>query len=469
MHDLWLRILEKLSTQVKKPDFLTWFQNTGIISFEDGLMVIGVPNMYAKNWLETKINAQLRSAIQMVEPGMREVMVELMPEFAMPNDNRSIDVTKIFGAEKKPRKLPGRQEVRLVEGVASKCLNPKYTLGNYIIGQNNRLAHAACYSVGHSPGAAYNPLFIYGGVGLGKTHLLQATGNEILRNDPDKVVVYMTSERFTNEIVEAIGKRSSKAFKDRYRKVDCLIIDDIQFLADKEMTQQEFFHTFNELYDNNKQIIISSDRAPRDLKGLEDRLVSRFGMGMIVDVQLPDYETRLAILHSKCREQQVIMHPEVLEFIAKNSTDSIRELEGVLLQAIAELQLQHIVPSIHSVNAIFKKLKKDAVQDEIYTERSHRAISSEEVINAVARFYKISRDDLVGEIRKREIMMPRQIAMYLVREELNFAYEKIGADFGGKNHSTVMHSVEKVLKQLKKDQNLLNEVNSIKKELNANA
>lgn len=465
--ELWLRVLEKVEPELKKPHFLTWFQNTGVVSFADGLMVVGVPNLYAKDWLEHKINGQLISAIRSVEPAFKELMIEVRPEFQLPNENRSVDVTKVFGNEKKPRKLPGRQEVRLVEGVASKCLNPKYTLHNFIIGQNSRLAHAACYSVAHSPGTTYNPLFVYGGVGLGKTHLLQATGNELLRNDPDKVVVYMTSERFTNEIVEAIGKRSSKSFKDRYRKVDCLIIDDIQFLANKEMTQQEFFHTFNELYDNNKQIIISSDRPPRDLAGLEDRLVSRFGMGMIVDVQQPDYETRLAILQAKCREYQVLLHPEVLEFIAKNTADSVRELEGVLLQAIAESQLEHTTPTVRSVSNIFKKLRKETFfEGKASSDQGQKRVrTSEEVAEIVASYYSVSPMEIFGEARKREVMHPRQVAMYLIRHELNFPYEKIGEDFGGKNHTTVMHACEKIVKQLKKDSSLIQDINSIKRDM----
>lgn len=464
--DLWLQILQKVEPDVKRPHFLTWFQNTGILSNENGNLVIGVPNMYAKDWLENKIYAELKAAVQFIDPTIQEVSVQVDSGLAQPDSAKSVDVTKLFAGDKKVRKLPGRQEVRLAEGVASKCLNPKYNLHNYIVGQDNRLAHAACMSVANNPGKAYNPLFIYGGVGLGKTHLLQATGNEILRKDPDKVVVYITSERFTNEIIEAIGKRNSKSFKDRYRKVDCLIIDDIQFLANKEMTQQEFFHTFNELYDNNKQIIISSDRSPKDLAGLEDRLVSRFGMGMIVDVQLPDIETRIAILQAKCREHGVLMHPEVLEFIAANVQDSVRELEGVLLQAIASAELEHTTPTVRSVATIIKKIKKvDINFDTNLPAPSRRATSSGEVIELVANYYKLETSDLTGDVRRRDIMVPRQVAMYLIRHELNYPYEKIGEDFGGKNHTTVMHACEKIIKALKKDQNLLRDINSIKKDM----
>lgn len=466
-HDLWLRVLEKLEPRIKKTHFLTWFQNTAVLSVNDGLMVVGVPNIFAKDWLEHKINGDLVQAVQEVEPEVRELMFEVEPNLSLPDDNRSVDVNKLFKADKKKtRKLPNRQEVKLVEGISSKCLNPKYTLNKFIVGPNNRLAHAACGAVGKSPGQTYNPLFIYGGVGLGKTHLLQATGNEILRHDSDKIVVYMTSERFTNEIIEAIGKRNSKSFKDRYRKVDCLIIDDIQFLANKDRTQEEFFHTFNDLYDNGKQIIISSDRPPKELDKLEDRLVSRFEMGMIADVKFPDYETRLAILHAKCREHQVLIHSEVLEFIALNTQDSIRELEGVLVQAIAQAQLEHSTPTLRSVREIMLKvgqIKEGASIPE--TEFVKRAESVEDVIQLVAEHYKVDPQDLMGSSRKRAVMIPRQMAMYLIRQEFAWSYEQIGERFGGRNHTTVLHACDKIKTKLKKDRNMLHDVNALKKEM----
>lgn len=465
-HELWLRILEKVELEVKRPHFLTWFQDTAILSFHDGLLVIGVPNIFAKDWLENKLSGQLLDAVKQVHPDVRELMIEVDPHLALPDDSRGVDVNKVFSKEKKTRKLPGRQEVKLIEGISSKCLNPRYTLQHFIVGPSNRLAQAACLAVGTSPGALYNPLFVYGGVGLGKTHLLQATGNEILRNDPDKVVVYMTSERFTNEIVEAIGKRNSKEFKDRYRRVDCLIIDDIQFLANKDRTQEEFFHTFNELYDNGKQIIISSDRPPKELNELQDRLVSRFEMGMIVDVQFPDYETRLAILQAKCREHQVLIHAEVLEFIAMNARDSVRELEGVMIQAIAQAQLEHSTPTVRSVAKIIKKLGRDHLEGlDQSVDTPKLRLHPEDVVDIVARYFRVGVDELLGGSRKAGVLIPRQVAMYLIRNELGLAYEQIGAEFGGKNHTTVIHACEKIDGQVKKDKNLLRDMNSIKKEM----
>ncbi|HAU39490.1 MAG: Chromosomal replication initiator protein chromosomal replication initiator protein [Candidatus Peregrinibacteria bacterium GW2011_GWF2_43_17] len=467
MKEFWIQVLAKMEPRVKRAHFVTWFQDTAVLSKKDGLLIIGVPNVYARDWLENKLNGELISAVREVDSAILQISFEVHPNLGLADDKRGVDVKTLVDGGHSPRKVRGKQEVRLAEGVVSKCLNPKYTLQNFVVGQDNRLAHAACMAVSASPGSSYNPLFVYGGVGLGKTHLLQATGNEILRNYSDKVVVYMTSERFTNEIVEAIGKRSSKSFKDRYRNVDCLIIDDIQFLANKEMTQVEFFHTFNELYDNGKQIIISSDKPPKELKGLEQRLTSRFEMGMIVDVQFPDFETRLAILHAKCREHQVLIAPEVLEFVAYNVRNSVRELEGVLLQAIAQSQLEQSTPTIRSVARIVKKLNKIdplAGYDEKGDDRTV-ARSPDDVLSIVCKYYKIERDYLVGADRHIGIMRPRQIAMYLIKQELRHSYEEIGRLFSGRNHTTVMHAVDKVLKTLRKDEGLLRDVNALKMEM----
>ncbi|EKD63666.1 MAG: hypothetical protein ACD_51C00231G0009 [uncultured bacterium] len=464
--DFWIQILKKIEPRVKMAHFVTWFQDTAVLEVKDGMMIVGVPNVYAKGWLENKLNGELITSIKEVDPTVNKVVFEVHPNLGLADDHRGVDI-KSLTASDKPRKVRGKQEVRLAEGVSSKCLNPKYTLKSFVVGQDNRLAHAACMAVSASPGSSYNPLFVYGGVGLGKTHLLQATGNDILRNFPDKVVVYATSEKFTNEIIEAIGKRSAKTFKDRYRNVDCLIIDDIQFLANKEMTQVEFFHTFNELYDNGKQIIISSDKAPKELKGLEQRLISRFEMGMIVDVQFPDFETRLAILQAKCREHQVLIAPDVLEFVAYNVRNSIRELEGVLLQAIAQAELEKSTPTIRSVARIVKKLNKyDALAG--YDEKGDdRAVarSPKDVLSIVAGYYKIPHDELIGLDRHKGVMRPRQIAMYLIRQELKHSFEEIGNLFSGRNHTTVMHAVDKVVKDLRKDSLVLRDVNSLKQEM----
>ncbi|OIP81333.1 chromosomal replication initiator protein DnaA [Candidatus Peregrinibacteria bacterium CG10_big_fil_rev_8_21_14_0_10_44_7] len=463
--DLWTEILKRLKSKVKKAHFVTWFQDTAVIEFKDGRMIVGVPNVYARDWLENKMGDDLVSTIREIDQTVSDIVFEVHPNLGLADDTRGVDIQSLL--DKSPRKIRGKQEVKLAEGVVSKCLNPKHTLQNFVVGQDNRLAHAACMAVSANPGGAYNPLFVYGGVGLGKTHLLQATGNEILRHYPDKVVAYVTSERFTNEIIEAIGKRSARSFKDRYRNVDCLIIDDIQFLANKEMTQVEFFHTFNELYDNRKQVIISSDKPPKELKGLEARLTSRFEMGMIVDVQFPDFETRLAILNAKCREHQALIAPDVLEFVAHNVRSSVRELEGVLLQAIAQAQLENSTPTIRSVARIVQKLNKyDALAgyDDAGDDRAV-ARSPQDIIDIVSGYYKLPHQQLLGADRHKGIMRPRQIAMYLIRQELKHSYEEIGKLFSGRNHTTVMHAVDKVMKMLRKDSLLLRDVNALKVEM----
>ncbi len=467
--DLWEKILLDIEPSISRSNLVTWFQNTAILDITDSVLRIGVPNPFAKDWLYQKYNDLiLRSACMFVHE-IKALQYEVDSTLQSDTDTRAINIHQIL---KKPlkqiRKLPNKQEMRVTDdGVKSKFLNERYRLDNFVVGKDNRLAHAACSAVSNHPGGAYNPLFIYGGVGLGKTHLLQATGSEVLRKYSDKIIVYITSERFMNEIVEAIGRRNTKQFKDRYRQVDCLIIDDIQFLANKEMTQEEFFHTFNELYDANKQIIISSDRPPRELKGVQDRLISRFAMGMIVDVQFPDYETRLAILHAKCREHRALIPPEVLDFIAFNVHHSVRELEGVLLQAIAESQLESSTPTVKSVATLLKKLNKDDVIQGYDPSNEHRLLAktSEDILNIVADYFKITKSEILGSDRKKEIMLPRQVSMYLIRNELGKSYESIGEGFGNRSHTTVLHACEVISSKLKTNSKLVRDMHALKKEM----
>jgi len=465
--EIWEKVLKKLIPAINKANFLTWFQHTTVLEVNGKEMKVGVPSIFARDWLTSKYNDKIIEAAQAILPEVKEVSYEVDSTLSTPNDNRSVDVSSLFEPKKKVRKVANKQEVNMGDGMRSKLLNPKYTLDNYISGQENRLIHAACSSVAQNPGGQYNPLFIYGGVGLGKTHLLQATGNEIMKNYPGKTIAYLTSERFMNEVVEAIQSRNTRKFKDRYRNVDGLIIDDIQFLATGERTQEEFFHTFNDLYDNNKQIIISSDRPPLELKGLADRLKSRFEMGMVLDVQFPQYETRLAILQSKCMEHQVIIVPEVLEFIASNVKHSIRELEGVLLQAMAQAQLDHCTPTVKSVASLIKKLNKDNKVEGVTEtlDDGPTVTTSEDVLDIVSKYYKVSREALKGPERRKDIMVPRQICMYLIRTEMDFSLEKIGEDFGGRNHTTVMHACNNIIRRLKTDSRLVRDVNAIKKEM----
>jgi len=385
------------------------------------------------------------------------------------------DVKELFKEtdDKKIRKVRNVNEVTVSKGsrgerVVSKMLNERYTLDTFVVGKDNRLPHAVCSAVSENPGGIYNPLYIYGDVGLGKTHLLQAVGNEVLRNFPDKVVKYITAEKFVSEVVEAIGRRNMHKFKEQYRNVDVFLLDDVQFFARKDSSQQEFFHTFNELYDANKQIVITSDRPPTQLQGLDERLKSRFAMGMVVEMLFPDFETRLAILQDKCKDFEAIIDPEVLSFVASNVHNSVRELEGVLRQAVAESQLSDSVPTIRSVAEIIKRLNKaqEIIGYDIEAKRTEMIVKqATDVMAIVAKYYGLSVDDLIGQVRKKEVMQPRQICMYLIKQELNESYEKIGSTFGGRNHTTVMHACSKTAEDLKKNLRLVRDVNALKREM----
>ena len=484
-NEIWYKVLQFLSEKIKKADFYVWFQGTMILSLENGKVCIGVPSIFAKDWFQKRYVSVLLEAFESAAPGLVTDISFDIDDSLSGDDSEGADLREMFAngghsdemvmfPKKKNKKESSNifnssiVEYQTVQNYGSKTLNPKYTLDSFVVGSNNRLAHAAATAVAARPGLAYNPLFIYGDVGLGKTHLLQASGNGILKNFPNSTVVYITAEKFTNEIVESIQKNNVKAFRNKYRKVDCIIIDDIQFLADKSRTQEEFFHTFNELYHENKQIIISSDKPPKELEGLEDRLVSRFEMGMIVDVTFPDYETCLAILIEKSTELDVHIPSDVLDFIALNVQSSIRELEGVLVQVVAFAKLEGETPSMQTVASILKKLgkidlvtsKEELTQSPSDTIRRHT--SGSDVIDLVAKYYNLTKYDLVGDRRAREIMIPRQVGMYILRSDFNYSYEKIGSEFGGRNHTTAMHACAKMKKMLKKDQNLQNELNDIK-------
>jgi chromosomal replication initiator protein len=478
---LWRSVINELQADIKKADLLVWFQGTGIIAKEQKKVKIGLPSIFAQEWFSKRYRDSIMNAFKKVGEEVDELDFEIDSSLVESNGG-GIDMRDFFkSSEKKVRKLPGKQEVKVTPApfessngsgdggqMFSKILNPKYRLDNFIIGSDNRLAHAACSAVARKPGGTYNPLFVYGDVGLGKTHLLQGTGNTILDYYPDMIVVYGTAEKFTNEIIDAIKKNDVKGFRNRYRRADCLIIDDIQFLAKKSRTQEEFFHTFNELYDDNKQIILSSDRPPKELDGIEERLVSRFEMGMIVDVTFPDFETRLAILHKKTQEMEMIIAPEVLEFIACNVQHSIRELEGVLVQAMAQAQLDNSTPTSNSVARIMKKLGKINLETEpenFHSTDNGRVTNCNDLIGVVAKYFKLEPYDLVGDDRSREVMVPRQICMYILRKEFNFSFEKIGEEFGGRNHTTAMHAYQKMLTALKKDHKLVRDVNAIKREI----
>jgi len=331
-------------------------------------------------------------------------------------------------------------------------LNPKYTLSDFIVGSANELAHAAVTSVVSNLGTIYNPLFIYGGVGLGKTHLIQALGNEVARLNKNKVVKYVSSEKFTSELVAAIQAKEMDKFKEDYRKCDLLIIDDIQFIAGREKTQEEFFHTFNALYEKNKQIVISSDKQPKAISTLEDRLKSRFEGGMIADIGYPDYETRLAIIKTKLVKKQVSLASEIVEYVAQNFQKNIREMEGALNKIIIQTKINQNVITFDDVKKI--------LQSSIHTPKKN--ISVKNIIQTVAKYYSINEKQLFLKTRKQEIVKPRQIIMYLLRDELGLSYPSIGGKIGGRDHTTIIHACDKISDNVKNDISLADEINTIR-------
>lgn len=465
LQDTWMQILKKIEPGIQRSQFITWFRDTALLGVEDGNLVVGLPLPMFLNWHLDHYRTVTLDAAREIDGSVEQVIYKV--DGTLKEDSkRTVDILSLFPEQKK-RKLPGKQEVKMAEGIVSKILNPRYALENFVVGSNNRLAYAACQAVSQQPGGKYNPLFLYGGVGLGKTHLLQATGNTILKFNPKATVVYTTTEDFTNQVIEAIQHQKMEKLRQRYRRVDVLIIDDVQFLANKERTQEEFFHTFNALYEEQKQIILSADRPPQELQ-LEDRLTSRFERGMIADVSAPDYETRLAILTEKAKDYQLLIDTSVLQFIAEHANRNVRELEGILMQAVALYELEQRAPTVRSIADIMGKLNKDPYAEEEHVgfhAPARRQATFQDVMEAVSSYYSVSVQDMVGPSRIREILIPRQVAMYLLKAYLHISYVRLGELFSGRDHTTVMNACEKIEGKMRTDPQLLREVRALQKEL----
>lgn len=375
----------------------------------------------------------------------------------------AVEYKDITTKKKKEDPLIGTE---MVEGINSRIINSKYRLENFIVGPSNQLVHAAAEAVVRRPGSAYNPLYVYGDVGLGKTHILQAVGNAIKERYKDKKVIYTTADRFLSDYIESVKKRTVDRMKEKYQSIDVLIIDDVQFLAGKDATQTVLYNIFNTLYENNKQIILSGDKPPKELTALEPRLQSRFEWGIIVDIGIPDFETRLAILQEKARAREFILPQEVAEFIAYNLGANVREIEGVLNQIIAEYELHNIPPTIDNVA---RRLNKHSITDSLIGNSTKKMAASiktyEELLDAVAGHFGIEKRNILGDDRKKENMIPRQVAMYLLKNRMNYTYERIGNIFSGRNHSAVLYSCKKLESILKKDQNLFYEINILRDKL----
>jgi len=445
--DLWQIVLGEVELNTSKANFITWFKNTKIYSKKDGLVVIGTPNGFTKEWLENKYNKLIFKILRNNSPDIKDIKFIISGEKIKPSEPiLDQSITAITGDQLNFQELNFNKETNL---------NPKYTFNNFVVGSFNELAQAAGRAIVKNPGTLYNPLFIYGGVGLGKTHLIQAIGNEITKNNPSKKVKYLSSERYTVELIDALSKKGMDTFKNKYHKIDTLIIDDIQFIAGKEKTQEEFFHTFNALYQKNKQIIITSDRLPKAISTLEERLRSRFEGGMIADIGYPDLETRLAILKNKIKEKKINIPEDVLEYIATNISKNIREIEGALNRIIAYSQINNTIPNIETTTKILFQIINSP----------KKITNCKNIIKTVAEFYNITINDLIDRSRKKELVRPRQITMYLIRKELNNSYPSIGEKLGGRDHTTVMYACQKIEKDIQKQDSIIEELNLIKEKL----
>ena len=442
--ELWQATLAQIQLSVSPANFATWFKNTQLIRNGNNKATVSVANSFAKEWLENKYGKTILKILHSLDNKVKEVKYEV----------KSSHVNTL---KKDSFSLPEAGQLEFQEFKIQKetNLNPRYTFESFVVGPFNELAQAAAFAVSKNPGGVYNPLFIYGGVGLGKTHLLQAIGNEVVKNISKKKTQYIPSAKFTSEVVSSIRKHGMEGLKAKYRSIDVLVLDDVQFLSGKEKTQEEFFHIFNHLYEKDKQIILSSDRSPKEIPSLTERLRSRFEGGMIADISYPDYETRMAILKTKCQERKINFSEEVLDYIASNIQKNIRELEG----ALTRLSVYQKINSQSPDPEIAKSLLKNLVSS------PKKVITPKKIIKQVAEFYDLKEKDLFSSSRKREMVKPRQVAMYILREELKSSYPFIGRKFGGRDHTTAIYAYEKISKEIKKDENLTGEITMIKQRI----
>jgi chromosomal replication initiator protein len=434
----WQAVLGQLQLDMPKASFDTWVRNAEIVSYEDNIFILGVPNAYARDWLESRLSSKIKRLLCGIlnrTVSVRFIVWQTGSEQPTTEVTHQIDETELPSAQYKTTALINR-----------------YTFDNFVVGSANRLAHAASLAVAERPAQAYNPLFLYGGVGLGKTHLLHAIGNHCINHN--LAVLYVTSEEFTNDLINAIRSHTTQTFREKYRHIDVLLIDDIQFIAGKESTQEEFFHTFNSLHGQEKQIVISSDRPPKAMVTLEERLRSRFECGLAADIQPPDFETRVAILRSKSERMGRIIPAEIIETIARRVQSNIRELEGSLTRVLALADLSGIPMNSKLVDTALADLSPRRTK-----------VEPDEVVSQVADAFGVTVQNLVGPDRRQEVVLPRQIAMYLLRVEANYSLPKIGEALGGRDHTTVMYACQKVTDLLERDDKLRHQVIEIREQI----
>ena len=450
---VWRAALGELQVSLSPANYETWLKDTTLVDVDGDRFRVAAPNGFAKDWLENRYRSLIAQTLA------RVVGYSVNVEFVVREHE---DDAPVESGMQEEAARPALAQVRVEPGRVGATeggginLNPRYTFRTFIVGSANRLAHAASLSVAERPGEAYNPLFLYGGVGLGKTHLMHAVGNAVVQRYPRKKVVYATSEKFTNDFITAIREGRIDDFRARYRKIDLLLIDDIQFIADKERTQEEFFHTFNAIHEDGKQIVLSSDRPPKQINTLEERLRSRFEWGLIADLTAPDLETRIAILRTKSEEQGVRVASEALEFVARKVVSNIRELEGALNRIAAYASMQGIPITVDVAQAVLSN---------VLYRPSKRAVTPERIAMAVARYYDVDLEVLRGQKRDRSIVVPRQIAMYLMREETDVSLLRIGAELGGRDHSTVLHACKKIDREVARNEELRRELAAVRESI----
>ncbi|MEW9672343.1 chromosomal replication initiator protein DnaA [Ammoniphilus sp. 3BR4] len=436
---VWDKALAMIETKLSKPSFETWLKSTKAIALDDDTLFISAPNEFSRDWLESRY-------AQLIGETLYEITGETMKVKIVTSDSDANIKSKA------PKKVEDKRSYSSDDPGPGHMLNPKYVFDTFVIGTGNRFAHAASLAVAEAPAKAYNPLFIYGGVGLGKTHLMHAIGHYVLEHNPSAKVVYLSSEKFTNEFINSIRDNKAVDFRNKYRSVDVLLIDDIQFLAGKEQTQEEFFHTFNALHDESKQIVISSDRPPKEIPTLEDRLRSRFEWGLITDIQPPDLETRIAILRKKAKAENLDIANEVMVYIANQIDTNIRELEGALIRVVAYSSLIN--------RDIDVDLATEALKD-IIPSNKPRVISILDIQRVVGEHFGVKLEDFKAKKRNKSIAYPRQIAMYLSRELTDYSLPKIGDEFGGRDHTTVIHANEKISTELQSNHSLQDTVKEL--------